>query len=899
MRFGGYANLLATAVFFGVSTVQAIAAGPVTPPVAQQVHTVDFTPLLDNGGPVVEIDFGNGVKGHFLIDTGSSRCLMSDAMVKRLGLSIRRDIFVSPDLRFSFTNTVRVPLLTVGDMDVAGIEFDVMGHQHFDQRGEDESFDGVLGVDLMAKCALFIDSPGKKLALIVPGNLSANDLAQVGMTAARRMELLPVKETALTAGGTRSVIGHYAVHTTLKAGNRVEKEDLLLDTGSSLTIVSADTIRKLMLPPSTRHEKAATVDLGAEPLGTARLDAFSVGDLALPGRQVRFSEHIEKGEIRPGGDFPTLLGEDVLASCRVLLDFPGRSAYFQPALPPLVLEDHAPTAAPVNWNRLRAAIQMPKLTIAAAASHWAGDLDDDYETQLSAAVRTAATISPTERAATYRVISLQYRLLGDEFRADAANLDAVLAAKAQLAAHPTDPSARIELALAMSDTGGESAAQALEMARKLVAEDEKNAAAWDCLGWILEGRAVSALKGDSHPLAVPHLPSLTDFAPYYALVAELLARRPSKEQVKEANQAKDEARLCFDRAVAIAPENADTYVARSAFRLHSGACVDAVVLRWRGKDINVSELVYDQAFLDDRRQAEKWDPKNVETLRYNAYLKAEWPRLHPVAVSAKGQKDAPSYAAQVSAARGEAAAEMNRLFTLTKDADAARASAASEALGQLYTRIFDSPEPSEECLRLSLVRDSHREVAAHALARLLQRQHRWDDLIALLRDRVATGEGTVQVRLLLVDTLARQGRLAEAETESVAAVATYPDDVTAHLGQSALRLRRLMGNGGPLLATITPTSLTATLADADAALSATNKALDAAETRLGSAPPDDARAALDSVRLAVRRERTEYANLRAIYLALSGATGDARRLLIQTLDDTPTDTAGREILESL
>jgi predicted aspartyl protease len=883
-----FANARITAAIFSAAFALGSRAGfgadpaPAAAPEPLKFFTT-FTPLARNGGPVIEVGFPNGAFGKFLVDTGSDECHISEAMAKRIGISPSLYVRYVPGSRYSL---YLQRFINAKDVRLAGIKF---GNVPFSvlpttlpyERDEDESIDGMIGAQLLETMALYIDSRNHRIAFIVPGKLTADDRASLGMSGASAVELKKYHRWKEYLSATQVELPEYSATVHLTSGSHSVDDDLLVDTGTGGSTISPRAAEKLGLA-STRAEVVWTHATGSVPMGVARVDAFGVGTLALADRSVLFAETVKDNSLQIGGELPALLGEDILGHCTVLFDFPGRMLYLKPSLAPLLPVQ----TAHVEPDRLRAAIEMPNLDLHREALRWSDEFSDDYVAEIGQLQERANTAKGIAAGALYREIGTLWRLLRDKLRSDSSFLRAVTADRTYVAAHPTDEAWQRELAAALSDAGG-SDAEAEALARNCAAAHPESSRAQITLGCVLMNSGMQALIGTGSPNGVSSLPPNLDLVPLSLLAEEIAAKRPSKAQVKSAEKARDEAKNCFDKGVALAPSDSFSYSQRILFRQKSAVCIDAPIEYWRGHDIDWSKLLMTEAYRDDVRKRVEFGPTDILGLAYLTELEIRWHDLQPD--SYKDAKDAiatgtSDFDFAPAPAKKAAQACIAQLESLSAGADSHLAAAASATLGVIDLVLLSDDAAAEKHFRAALSADTKQVGAAHQLIRLLEKQKRWDAAIALLKERIADAEPTVQMRLLLTDRLAGYGSAPDAETQAEETETVFPANITAHMARAALLLRR-----GDI----------ATLEKANQSLGKAEAGLAAEQARLGPDGTSDPQVALDSARLSLRGERTELANLRAAYLAFTGHAAEARDLLLKTLDYDPTDTAGREMLTAL
>lgn len=96
----------------------------------------------------------------------------------------------------------------------------------------------------------------------------------------------------------------------------------VIDTGSTVTCVTADVIRRLGLPPAGQTSTQTAGGSVSVQLFRVSLSIPPAGN--LPGSMLTRSDLIVMELTDPIPDVEVLIGLDILLDCRLLLDGPGR-----------------------------------------------------------------------------------------------------------------------------------------------------------------------------------------------------------------------------------------------------------------------------------------------------------------------------------------------------------------------------------------------------------------------------------------------------------------------------------------------------------------------------------------------------------------------------------------------
>ena len=313
-------------------------ADTAAPPVEQTPIQIKYTPLVIEGKTLtqmmIKVRLNETTAATFFVDTGSVTSVISKALVKKLGLTPEPAIDDDGKPVYLFkkgqTRMVRLTYLTLDGEPGQALTFidlplavDDEGILKF---GSDAPLDGIIGANLFRRFAALINTQDHTLLVLHPGNLSPDQLKEVGMTGAYTVPIAQKNE----------VTAWYAT-VQFNNGHSAAKEQLKLDTGSNSTVISAQTAKQLHLT-ATSKEKNVTFD-GEFILDGATADALHLGGLTVPNFPVQY-------QANPKVFSTLILGLDAFYGNRVLIDIPAGKMYLQPLPLPVHKITIGPVAAP-------------------------------------------------------------------------------------------------------------------------------------------------------------------------------------------------------------------------------------------------------------------------------------------------------------------------------------------------------------------------------------------------------------------------------------------------------------------------------------------------------------------------------------------------------------------------
>ena len=806
---------------------------------------IPFTPMNGHGGPLVQVRLNDRETATFLLDTGAAGCVISDTLAHKLGLKqapVRGRFGAGmEDEAGKPIQFVSIKKFQMGGGVFKDGAFVVMDHRDLFKLSE-QGLDGLIGATLLEQFALLVDGPQHRLALISPGGLSDEEIRFMGFGGCPALKLKSADSFFFQDAYSRDA--SFLVSMDLRNGDKKSRQDIIVDTGAGDTSLSFGTAKDLGLIATDKN--GAQTLYGSYLSDIARVGGINLGPLSLSDFTVSYPSMDE-------AVVPPLLGEDILANCVCVFDFPKNKLYLKPVLPPL-----APTTGPldkdhVDMGRLREAAHVPYPAYEKAWGSASSAEAVDRPARIADGLKGMKDDDGDAEA--YGKIGELYDDDRQPDKARAAFEKAAGCYQARVKAAPKDAALLAKMAEALCRAGRAPEAEAAARSATVLAPQEPKA--WIALGRVLHAESLRRLTGRDRAADIGG-----DFTEYQALIARLLKDRPTPAASAEASALAAQARAAFDKAVALAPADAAVYQARADFIESNGLGLAAPLRELRGERFNVLREMYTDLYFADVEQVARLKPDDPEALRDAAVRDADIPAER----GDKGLDDRESkfFHSLPRAFREAAQAKMDRLAVLGKSADAAKAAPALEALGEVQHTVLRDDVLAEATLRQALALDPARSRAVYVLAGILTDDRRYEDLAALLTDQL-TRVNTVQDRLLLARTLDKQELMEEAQAQAQEAWRLRPGDAETNLCLAAILLRRS--------------------GEDPQRLGQAGKRLQAAASALGDHPE--------------RAQASRYAVLHGIFLGLSGDPDAAEKETLQVLGQNRTDTSARDVLAAL
>lgn len=808
-----------------------------------------FEPARNNGTPLVQVRFSNTLVGTFIVDTGEIESVITEPFARKAGFKLVEDEN-SLAIGLHHVRLVQPPEIKIENLTVVSPSFRVVS-QDFIPAFDGRLVDGILGGNLLSQFALRIDYPAHEIDWITPGNLDAKSAAELGFTPQSRIELGQERSDWVTLK-----INHYSVHADFQNGDSAASEDMFIDTGSPSTLIAAELGDKLHLR-SLAAEDVKILDRPAALYHQSSIAKMQVG-------QSSFADVAVLAAQRKDTDIPSILGENVLSDCVVLLDFGPHRFYLKPVLPPAKDDSPAPLdKKQIAWDRLRAAPDLPSVE-ELLADGFAPDAQESL-TEQAAHLQvpdpdSAKDIARLEKLGT--VLHLGQNAAG----AKTAFSQAVTQAKAVALAHPSDGvlSGQWVDALMLADRDDEAIAAATQTTVRL----PTYAPGWRKLGDVLMSHALSLLAGERMTFTETEMLRLMQEVPdSVATPAQTTLVQPLLTQ----------AHAAFNESIALAATDPQGYRERGLFHLASRIALTSM------QQVNVkitlpasevpSEDTAQALAIADWQQCASFSSDDVERLDGTAYLDQQMPFFHNRPWLSEHLKGT---GCVLPAALITVGLVQARLKGLTQNPDKTLSASAWAALGTVQAGTSDvsgsdvSGSPAsgiaqaESSWRQALALDPAQSEALTALASRLKQDGQWKDLSDLLTHQVVVHD-SVPTRLALASILNGEGLAADAETQVRAAKALAPDNANVNLVLADLLLARSSGDA--------------------AALSEASACIAKAKTGYGT--------------LATHEQEATLVTTEAVWLALDHDPDAAEKHLVTLAKEQPNCTQAREALAAL
>lgn len=238
----------------------------------------------------------------FVIDTGSNRTVVSDALAGQLGLPAGETLQIRAATGLVKTGSVHVQSLSVGRRKITNLKAPVLPLQHLGALG-------MLGIDAVADQRIEMDFRKKQMVL----------------TPTRRVE----DDPAALVVKARSKYGQLLLVDSWVEGVPLY---VIIDTGGEMTIAN-ETMRKA-LARSRREREAEKVQVisvtgDTAPADLSLLPELHIGNVIVRNQQVAYADLYAFDQFGLRNKPSMLLGMSTLRHCaKVSIDFPAREVRF-------------------------------------------------------------------------------------------------------------------------------------------------------------------------------------------------------------------------------------------------------------------------------------------------------------------------------------------------------------------------------------------------------------------------------------------------------------------------------------------------------------------------------------------------------------------------------------------
>lgn len=306
----------------------------VTPEKPQHGFRVPFTPVPGQGAPLITVRLNGQLDATFVVDTGTANCLISSALVAKMGLKSYPALL--PDGKPLLWYGKQPQAVTLNSLQMGGksgtLIIQPMNGSLLivpDQQlrvSADRVVDGMIGVNLLQDFAVAFDFPGQTMTLVSPGDLTPGQGHSLGLDETVGT-VLPLSQTPLDL---------FTAPVRWRNGHVSRQTNLLVDTGSQTTEIPIRDAQALSLFPL--RQRPAAGGQGNYMTEEARVDTLGLGNLRIVGPLVTYASP---------NDVVPRLGMDILSGYKVLLDFPALKMYVQRPSVTAPLVPLKPSASPI------------------------------------------------------------------------------------------------------------------------------------------------------------------------------------------------------------------------------------------------------------------------------------------------------------------------------------------------------------------------------------------------------------------------------------------------------------------------------------------------------------------------------------------------------------------------
>ena len=278
------------------------------------------------------------VTATFLVDTGSSANFISQAIVDKLGLKpqITTQIVIPFLLEGKQATFVSPENVLIGSLTLQGGAYIVLSSKALATM-TGEAVDGILSMQMLRYFAIDLDFPRHQMTLWIPNALNDEAVKQVGFSNAFTVPLISSIPDLILNDPAKAMASaeaywnlKYFVPVQIGDGVHVSQQNLLLDTGSGITIFPAVVSESLHL------KVQEAIPLPKRLFGSQRGNFVQAPNLQIGG--LHFVNHTVgilqsktegSGPVRETG----ILGIDALSGYRALIDFGAKKMYIKSAVP--------------------------------------------------------------------------------------------------------------------------------------------------------------------------------------------------------------------------------------------------------------------------------------------------------------------------------------------------------------------------------------------------------------------------------------------------------------------------------------------------------------------------------------------------------------------------------------
>lgn len=464
------------------------------------------------------------------------------------------------------------------------------------------------------------------------------------------------------------------------------------------------------------------------------------------------------------------------------------------------------------------------------------------------ALRKSTKNNVTDAERYYRLGEL-YNQMDDDVRAQSAFAKSVELYRKLLKSQPSKGELLAQFGKTLS--AAEKKDEAETVLRKAVKVAPQEWRCWVALGKFLQEKSEAALWGFKSTKEKPN---------FEKVYAHLLQMQRSPESTTPAQALLDEARNCFDKAVAIAPNNPQTYTERGKFRIGHGF-VQMFIHALHDEQDDARKAMFPPEALPDFQRAAELNPNDHRAITIAAVYELTSVAFHN-GHGVDNYADVEMWNSLPEATRQSMREAMSKLETFSQSKNKRVAAEASEMLGLLQF-VAQETARSETSLRRALALDPSREQSWEMLISIMVTEQRYQNLVSVCTERLKY-KNSARNRMFLAKAYDKLNQSDKSEEQVQIALKLEPNDFTANLALAALLIRRS--------------------SDASTLLQAGERLAKAGQV-LKESPP--------------HKQWVDYALTRGVYLALNGDVEAAEKQLEQVLEHDEDNEDAKEALKAI
>lgn len=375
-------------------------------------------------------------------------------------------------------------------------------------------------------------------------------------------------------------------------------------------------------------------------------------------------------------------------------------------------------------------------------------------------------------------LGLLYDKAGNRTKSKELYTKSVELCRCQFKRQPDDLPCRLTLAKALQ--GLEKLEEAEILLRQLVKEAPCDWRCWLELAECLNVRSYIPIMGDK-PFRC-NSPRL--------LLEDIRKAQPTPEGIAAAQPYRKESASCFEKAIALAPQEAKIYQRRLAWR-QSLALLDYGLCLYKGEKVDPPEDLFFLSLdsLNDLRRLSDLNKDDYAGIGSIAFYESvrelrQYQKQHPTAEDPGNKLILLS-----EATRKRILKDFARLEKGMQSQDKHKAADAAVCLGSLRGLILDDPKSAEKCFRRCLELDPTRDAAWEGLIGIMLKNNRDDEIVKLCHQQIKYKD-SAHNRLILAKIHEHLGQNDKTEEAVREGLKRYPDDFLFNLAFADLLLRR-------------------------------------------------------------------------------------------------------------